>query len=170
MTNKIIHILISISAIIVIPVQLISTFILGLLVSMTFGLLLVPISAMWTVFLLGPLLGLSYVFERVVILRPFISVIGIPLAVIGSTYVSIMPSMGEMDGRYQKLVLCQTFPYTWRFMRFQGNKLNIGKDDVLSTILREVSRAEPLNKYLDELRADAYSRPSYLDETYELDW
>jgi len=160
-TNKIIHIIIVITAFIVVPVQFVTTFVLGLLVSLTLGLLLIPISLLWSVLFLGPLLGLSYVYERIVILRPFISIIGIPLAVIGDTYVALMPSMGEMDSRYQKLILCQTFPYSWKFIQFQNNKLNIGENDVLTKILREVSRAKPLSKYLDTLRSDVYSREYY---------
>ncbi|MBI3616962.1 MAG: hypothetical protein HY210_01935 [Candidatus Omnitrophica bacterium] len=131
-TNKIIHIIIAITGFIVIPVQMITTFVLGILVSLTFGLLFLPISFIWTVLFLGPLLGLSYVYERIAILRPFISIIGIPLAALGDTYVALMPSMGEMDSRFTKLIICQTFPYTWKFLQFQNNKLNIGKNDVLT--------------------------------------
>ena len=122
------------------------------------------------VLFLGPLLGLSYVYERVAITRPFISIIGIPLAVLGDTYVALLPSMGEMDSRYVKMIICQTFPYTRRFYQFQNNKLNIGKYDVLAKILREVSKAKSLDKYLDTLRADVYSRPDYVNGKHELDW
>jgi hypothetical protein len=48
--------------------------------------------------------------------------------------------------------------------------LDIEKNDILSKILKEVSRAKPLNKYLDNLRADVYSRPNYMSGKYELDW
>ena len=170
LTNKIIHIIIAVTGFIVIPIQAITTFVFGILVSLTFGLLLIPIGLIWTILFLGPLLGLSYIYERLAILRPFISIIGIPFAVIGDTYVALMPSMGEKDSRYQKLILCQTFPYTWKFVQFQRNKLNIGKNDILSKILREVSRVEPLDKYLDTLRADVYSRPDYINGKHELDW
>jgi hypothetical protein len=169
-TNKIIHIIIAITGLIVIPVQLITTFVLGLLVILTFGLLLIPFSVIWIVLFLGPLLGLSYVYEKVAITRIFISIIGIPLAVIGDTYVSLLPSMGEWDSRASKMIICQTFPYTWRFLQFQSNKLNIGKNDVLTKILREVSRAKPLDDYLNGLRADVISRPDYMNGKYELDW
>lgn len=169
-TNKIIHIFIAITGIIIIPVQMVTTFILGILVSLTFGLLLIPISMVWTVCFLGPLLGLSYTFERVTILRPFISIIGIPLAVIGVIFVALMPAMGEMDSKFEKLILCRTFPYSWRFIQFQNDKLNIGKNDVLAKILRVISRGKPFNKYLDGLRADVYSRPDYMNGKYELDW
>lgn len=169
-TNKIIHALIVFSSVIVIPMQLLTTFILGLLVSLTFGLLLIPISFLWTVIFLGPLLGLSYIYERVVILRPFIAIVGIPLAVIADTYVALMPSMGEMESRYDKLILCQTFPYTWKFLQFQKGKINIGKEDVLTKILQQVSTAKPLKNHLDGLRADVYSRPDYMNGKYKLDW
>jgi hypothetical protein len=171
LTNKIIHIIITITAIVVVPVQMVTTFVLGLLVNLTFGLLLIPFSIIWVILFLGPLLGLSYVYERVVIIRPFISIIGIPLAVLGNTYVALLPSMGEMDSRYGKMIICQTFPYTWKFIQFQFNKINIGENDVLAKILREVSRVDPLlDKYLDTLRADVYSRPDYVNGKHELDW
>ena len=150
-TNKIISIIISITAFIVIPVQMITTFVLGILVSLTFGLLLIPFSIIWVVLFLGPLLGLSYVYERVAISRPFIAIIGIPLAVVGDTYVSLLPSMGEMDSRYSKIICCQTFPYTWRYFQYNNYKLNIDQDDILNKIFQEVSSAEPLRKYLDDL-------------------
>lgn len=169
-TNKIISIIISITGIIVIPVQMITTFILGLLVSLTFGLLLIPISLVWAVTFLGRLLGLSYVYERVAILRPFISIIGIPLAVLGNIYVALMPSMGEWESRFEKMIICQTFPYTWRYMRLQKGNNVIEKNDVLTKIFREVSKAKPLDKYLDNLRADVLSRPYYVQKSYQLDW
>ena len=56
-TNKIIHIIISITGFIVIPVQMITTFVLGLFISIPFVgfLLLLPISLIWVVLFLGPL-------------------------------------------------------------------------------------------------------------------
>lgn len=81
-----------------------------------------------------------------------------------------MPSMGEWDSRYAKIVICQTFPYTWRYLKFKKNRLNIGKDDVLIKILREVSRTKPLDKYLDDLRADVYSREYYTNGEYTPDF
>lgn len=168
--NKIIRLIIGFTGLILIPVQMITTFVLGLLVNLTFGLLLIPFSIIWIVLFFGPLLGLSYVYERVAITRPFIAIIGIPLAVIANEYVALLPSMGEKDSRYAKMIYCQTFPYMWRFNQLQNNKLNIGKDDVLTKILREVSKAKPLGKYLDSLRAEVYSRKDYLNGKYELDW
>ena len=157
-TNKIISVLISITSIIVIPVQMITTFILGMLVSLTFGLLLIPISFIWTVLFFGPLLGLSYIYERIVFLRPFISIIGIPLAVIGHTYVAMMPAMGELDSRYVKLIYCESFPYTWSFHQYNIGKLKISRDDILYKILQVVSGAEPLRNYLNRLNQESQNK------------
>lgn len=157
-TNKILSIIISITSFIVIPVQIVTTFVLGILVSLTFGLLLIPISLIWIVLFFGPLLGLSFVYERVAILRPFISIVGISLAVIGDTYVALMPSMGEMDSRYQKMIFCQAFPYTWRFHQFYSNKLSIGQDDILNKIFQEISTAAPLGNYINRLNQEIQNK------------
>ena len=170
LTNKIISIIISITAILIIPIQIITTFVLGLLVTLTFGLLLVPISLIWTALFLTPLLGLSKVYERIPILRFPISIIGISIAVLGNIYTAIMPSMGEVESRYVKMVICQTFPYSWRFMQLQEGKDVIEQNDILTKILLEVSTAKPLGKYLDNLRADVVSRPYYMNKNYQLDW
>lgn len=170
-TNKITSLLITVTAIIVVPIQAITTFVLGLVFSIPpLGLLLIPLSLVWTILFLVPLLGLSYIYERVAILRPFIAIVGIPLAVTGDAYVAIIPSMGELESRFEKMIICQTFPYTWRFTQLKKGKDVIEKNDVLTKILRGISKADPLGKYLDNLRADVVSRPYYLKKNYQLDW
>lgn len=169
-TNKIILIIISVTAFIVIPIQAITTFILGLLVNLTFGLLLIPLNFVWTILFLGPLLALSYIYEKVTILRPFVAIIGIPLAVIGNIYVALIPSMGKIESRYEKMILCQTFPYTWKYIQFKNDKININKNDVLNKILKEVSKANPLREYLDKLKIEVYARPDYIKGKCEIDW
>jgi len=146
--NKLIRLIIGFVGAIFLPVQMITTFVLGILVNLTFGLLLIPFTVIWVVLFLGPLLGLSYTYERVAVIRPLVSIIGIPLAVIGNEYVALLPSMGEKDSRYVKMILCQTFPYTWRFNQYHNHKLTINEDDILNKILREVSGAKPLGEYL----------------------
>lgn len=147
-TNKIIDILLTITAWIVVPLQIITTFILGILVRLTFGLLLIPFSFLWMVLFLGPLLGLSYIWERVPVARPLISILGIPLAVIADAYVCLIPSMGEMDSRIVKLLYCQTFPYTWRFHRFHNRKLKIDPSDNLNEIFLRISKDVAIRQYL----------------------
>lgn len=152
LTNKIISVLNSITAFIVIPIQMITTFILGIFVSLTFGLLLIPFSVIWIVLFLGPLLGLSYVYERIVIIRPFVSIIGIPLSVIADIYVALLPSMGEKDSRYVKMLYCQTFPYTWTFDQFYRHKLNINQNIIFNKIIKEVSAVKPLGQFIEDIK------------------
>jgi len=151
--NKILLLLVGFIGLILLPVQMITTFVLGLVISIPLVgfLLLLPLSLIWVVLFFVPLLGLSYVYERVAITRPFISIIGIPLAIIADEYVALIPSMGEKESRYVKMIYCQTFPYSWRFDQFYKNKLKIGQDDILNKILQEVSKAKPLGEYLNYL-------------------
>jgi hypothetical protein len=151
LANKIISVVIAVTGFIVVPIQLITTFILGLLVKITFGFLLIPFSIIWIILFLGPLLGLSFVYERVYILRIISAIIGIPIAVLGDTYVALLPSMGEMESRYSKMILCQTFPYTFRYLQFSKGKFLLEKDDILFTIFVEVSKAKPLGNYLENI-------------------
>ena len=117
-TNKIIDIILTITAWVVVPLQLITTFVLGILVNLTFGLLLWPFSLVWMVLFLSPLIGVSYVWERVPFTRLFVSVLGIPLAVIADTYVSLVPSMGEMDSRIVKWYIVKHFLTHGDFINF----------------------------------------------------
>ncbi|MGV8946403.1 MAG: hypothetical protein ACOH1N_08245 [Lutibacter sp.] len=114
-TNRILEIILGIIGIVVIPAQILSTFILGILIRLTFGLLLFPISFIWTVFFLFPLIGLSYIYEKMAILRIPIAVIGIPVAILGNTFSALIPSMGEIESRVSKLLISESFPYSWHF-------------------------------------------------------
>lgn len=154
LANKILHIILGITAFIVIPIQIVSTFVLGLLASLTFGLLLLVLSLIWMVLFFGPLMGLSYVYERVTILRPVIAIIGIPIAVLGDAYVAITPSMGEFESRFTKMLLCQTFPYTWSYNQFYTKQSEVlSPDDPLITIFEQVSKGNaPLRGFIETLQ------------------
>lgn len=170
-TNKIIQTIITICSFFVVPVQIVTTLVLGFILSIfPFTLLLIPLSFVWIVLFLGPLLGLSYVYEKIQIARPFVSLVGIPFAVVGDIYVSLLPTFGEFEGRFQKLILCQTFPYTWKFSQVQKGIENITNGDVLGKILKEISKTPPLKNYLNNLRVDIVSRPENLKPGYKLDW
>ena len=111
-TSKILNVIIGILSIIVIPVQLVTTLVLGLLVQLTFGLLLLPFSLVWVVCFFGPLLGLSWLWQHARVLRFPLALLGVPLAVLGNTYTVLLPSMGETDSRISKLMLCSTWPFS----------------------------------------------------------
>ncbi len=152
--NKIIDISITILAFIIVPVQLVTTLVLGLLVSLTFGLLLFPISLIWIALFLGPLLALSWLWQKAPLLRIPVGIVGIPIAILGSIFTSLMPSMGETESRVTKLLLCETWPFSlecWAFTT--GKQIDIQEDDSeLRTVLYGLSRRNPtyqhyLNKW-----------------------
>ena len=148
--NKIIDVILTITAWVVLPIQIVTTFVLGILVKLTFGLLLLPFSLIWMVLFFGPLLGLSYVWEHTPFVRPIISAIGVPLAVVGNIFVCLIPSMGEIESRVSKLLYCQTFPLTWRFHQFQLGKLDKRSDSQLDLeeVFRRVSKDVAIRQYL----------------------
>jgi hypothetical protein len=94
------------------PVQLVSTFILGLLVRVTLGLLLIPLSVvLWWPFL-GFLLGSSWLWGKVGLSRPVLLLPGVAVAEVASAVVGLMPSMGEWQSRGMKLALCESWPHS----------------------------------------------------------
>lgn len=99
------------------PVQRVTTSVGGCLVSLTFGLLLIPLTMIWSVLFLWPLLGLSWAWDKVPLLRIPLAVVGIPLAAVGATYVALVPSMGDMESRVIKMVLCETWPFSLDYFR-----------------------------------------------------
>lgn len=124
-TNRILEIILAVLSFITIPIQIVTTFVFGLLVSLTFGLLLIPISIIWVTLFLGPLLGLSFIYEKVPFLRVPVSILGIPIAILGYEFCALMPSMGEKESRVSKLLLCHCFPYTWHCFQFGKPNLYI---------------------------------------------
>ncbi|MFC1954477.1 hypothetical protein ACFLVZ_01475 [Chloroflexota bacterium] len=151
LTNKILDILITITSFVTVPVQLVTTLILGILVRLTFGLLLFPFSFVWIVLFLLPLIGISFVWEKIKFARWLVAIIGVPIALIGDTYVSLIPSMGEMESRIVKMLYCQTYPYTWKFHQLHNGKLKIHSNDELYVVLRRVSKDKAISEYLNIL-------------------
>jgi tetratricopeptide (TPR) repeat protein len=135
--NRILHIVLNVTGLITIPVQFVSTFLLGIAVRLTFGLLLFPISLVWCC-LLYPMLGLSWVCYKVPVLRNPIGILFIPWVVLALTFSALMPSMGEMDSRNVKLMLCWTWPFTYECNQFILRKLDLESDETASTTLKEI--------------------------------
>lgn len=121
-TNKILNIILNILSIVLVPIMLLSTLLLGLLVRMTMGLLLFPLSLIWSILFLFPLVGISYFYEKAPILRLPLAIIGIPLAILGNTYAVLIPSMGETESRVTKLLITESFPFSWHL--YQLNLYN----------------------------------------------
>ena len=140
------NVLLTTAAWIVLPVEIVTTTVLGILVSATFGLLLFPMSLIWIVLFLGPLLGLSWVWEKAPLLRIPVAVLGIPLALVANTYAALMPCMGDFNSRVCKMFLSESWPYSLDFWRMVKKKSipNSPGADVFSQILVESSRGDRL--------------------------
>lgn len=147
LANRILDIIISIIALPVVLLQFVTTFLLGLLVSLSFGLLLLPISLVWLL-LLAPMLGTSWLCHKLPILRDVIGILGIPWVVLAEIFVCLMPSMGEVDSRATKLMLCQAWPYTWEFWNFSVGRLDITspKARQLEIVVTRITRNNPVMK------------------------
>jgi len=87
--NRILNVVLTMLAWIVLPLSFVTTFVLGVLVSITFGLLLLPISLVWIILLLGPLLGLSWLCQKVPPFRNLVGVLFLPWAVLADTFVCL---------------------------------------------------------------------------------
>ena len=123
LANKILNLLVTALAWVTVPLQIPFTFVGGCLVNLTFGLLLLPLSLIWMVFFMGPLLGLSWLYEKAPMLRIPLAFVGIPVALVGSIYVSWVPSMGEFESRQTKLLLCWTWPFSLDCWKYQAGEL-----------------------------------------------
>jgi len=97
-------------------VQGISTFVLGCLVSITFGLLLFPFGIIWWPFL-GFLLASSWLWGNIRISRPLLLLPGVFVAELASAYVALIPSMGEWQSRGVKLAICESWPHSLSIFR-----------------------------------------------------
>ena len=136
-TNRILNVILGIFAIVVIPFQIASTLVLGLAVSLTFGLLLLPINLIWAI-LFFPMLALSWFCNKVPALRNVFGIIFIPWVLLTETFVALMPSMGELESRASKLMLCNSWPFTWEFWRFLLRELDLESADPAAIALNEV--------------------------------
>lgn len=107
----------------------ITTSILGFLVFITFGLFLIPLSAIWFVFFAFTL-GTSMLWINVPIMRPILILPGIVIPTLGSVYVSLMPSMGEHYQKTLKIGLADSWPYS--YLIWQISKHDYTDDDMSS--------------------------------------
>ena len=83
-----------------------------------FSLLIFPVlSVIWLPFF-GVTLGLSRLYRTAPWLSVPIGIVGIPFAVVGSTFIILIPSMGEIEQKWVKLSICDSFPFSADFSEY----------------------------------------------------
>ena len=109
------------------PVQFITTFATGLLISLTFGLALIPFTLIWMPFIIL-LMTTSWLWIHAWYLRPILLLPGVAIAVLASTYSPLIAEMGETGSRYSKLSVSQEWPMSWYLIRpsaeYYSNHIN----------------------------------------------
>lgn len=158
--NRILEVITVVLAFISIPLQIVTTFVLGVLVHLSFGLVLVPISLVWMAFLF-PLLAASWLCHKIEILRVPIGLIGIPWAVLAAEFVCLMPSMGEVESRHAKLMLTWCWPFSWECSQFQSGRLDLGEPEARS--LRQVLERISDGNFLMQRTVDRFIGREQLD-------
>ena len=145
--NRVLDFLFTILAPLVLVVQIVTTFLLGILVSLSFGLLLFPISFLWML-QFGFLLSLSWLCNKLPWLRNVIGFLGIPFALFAGIFVSLMPSMGEVESRAVKLLLCESWPFTWEFWKYQSNEIEMESREAgqLQNIIARITRNDEIKQ------------------------
>lgn len=136
-TNRILFVVLSVVGTILIPVQIVTTLLFGLAVTLTFGLLLIPISFVWML-LYFPMLGLSWLASKIPPLREVLGIMFFPWAVVADMFVQLMPAMGELESRASKLMLCGSWPFTWEFSQFLAGQLNLSSSEPAAVALNKV--------------------------------
>lgn len=152
LANRVLLLILTAVAWVVLPVQGVTTLVLGILVRCTFGLLLLPISLVWVV-LCFPLISLSWLCNRIEILRNLIGFVGVPWALLADTYCCLMPSMGDLESRANKLLLVDSWPFCWEYRQLARGRLDMtsAKGRNLDWLLRRISAG-------DALKVQAYVR------------
>lgn len=147
--NKTVDSLIEAIAFVVVPIQVILTIPLSCLVLLTLGVYLIPVNFVWVVLFLWPLIGLSWVWDKVPLLRIPAAIFGIPAAVLGDAYTAIVPSVGEKS-RVTRVLVCRTWPFSRQFLAFISSKAAPSYElgEVLS---RLASRDTEISRFIREL-------------------
>ena len=147
--NKIVDSLIGAMALVVVPTQIVFTVPLGCLVLVTLGLYLLPVDLIWMSLFLGPLIGLSWLWDKVPLLRIPAAILGIPAAVLGDAYAAIMPSIGE-ETRITRTLVCRTWPFSRGFVAYKSLKTSPASD--LREVLSRLALENPeINTYLSNM-------------------
>ena len=161
-TNKIIDILTKIISIITLPVQYIFALLFKVIISLTFKLIFYPINFLWFVLFYGPLIGLSFIYEKVYLLRIPVSILGILVATIGYEFTCFF-TYDDMNKRAERLLTCLIFPYSWHLREFTKCNFSIKFSNCYNSLIKylnkkDFSRDQPAVDLIIKLKVKYESR------------
>jgi hypothetical protein len=119
LANRVVNWVTRVLSFITTPIQLATAFVLGCLAFPTYDLILWPLVLVWIVLFMGPLLAMSWLWEKAPLLRLPLAILGVPAAILGGIYVGLMPAMGEFASKPMKLLTCWTWPFSLDYLQYQ---------------------------------------------------
>jgi energy-converting hydrogenase Eha subunit E len=161
--SRVLWALTGLSGFVVVPISFISNLVIAAVNLLTFGLLSSIFNLIWVPIFLGPLLGLSWLWEVLPALRLPIAFIGVPLAFLAYTYIAIVGSLmpwGKYGSKGADLALCDSWPFSRDFLAFMMGMVPRHSERFtnLAPLLSRVRHRNPiLESYLDD--AELNPRP-----------
>jgi len=123
-TNTILKVLLAVFRFILLPVELVTTFVIGLTFFIPFWTLvyLFLMNIIWFPFSLY-IMSTSWLYQKVFILRPILAIISIPLLIVLDSFLGIMANPDKAD-KYNEATIIDSWPFSsWgdiRRMPFMG--------------------------------------------------
>ncbi len=135
------------------PVRFLSGFVLGCLISLSFGLLLLVLSLVYVVVFFSALLALSWLWLRVPLLRLPVALLGVPWAVLAYSFVTLVPEGPEdQEAAVSKRLFTILWPYSWPYFRWDMGRLPRGvpeRRELLLVLERETRGVPPWRQYVE---------------------
>ncbi len=82
---------------------------------------MIPFSLIWMAFYL-PIIGLSWIYDKVPFLRIPIAIFGMPIAFFGHIYIDSITHMGEVRQKVLKQFICLSWPFSLDAQRFVNHQ------------------------------------------------
>jgi len=101
--------------VILVPIEVVTTFLGGCLIGLTFGVLLFVLTLIWWPFFVL-LLGTSWLWLRAWYLRPILLVPGVLVSNLANLYITLAPDP-EKASKYAKLSIAEEWPLSWYLIK-----------------------------------------------------
>ncbi len=158
--NRVLHVILLIFSVVIVPITLLIQLVIVILDFCSFGLVLFAVNLVW-LSLFFPLVGLSYLCHRIVILRNAVGLVAMPLAGTAYSFACCVPGMGEPESRIANMMLSESWPFCWEFWQFRRGQMWILSDEAanLRVVLDRISDNGKIVNYQRVIDKLACSEP-----------